>query len=240
VPYRAEGIALRDALRPLEGLLKVGLPRTGVGVDGVSDVENQLASISARWVFPRTGFEVYGEFGREDHSWDLLDFVLEPDHSAFYVVGGSRAWRRGSSVLSARAEVASSQPSHLKSVRREARVYIHSRARQGHTNAGQLLGSPAIAGGGGHVLALEAFTPRGGWSVDWTRTRLRDNWRPEPAGRANPDARVDVLHSLGGEVLVFGAGVDVVLRLRGTWELNRHFGEDAFNVNAAAGARVNF
>jgi hypothetical protein len=230
----------RDLLRPIEEFFKAGLPSTGAGPDSVSDVENQLASVSARWVLPRGGVEVYAEYGREDHGWDLQDLLLQPDHSAFWVAGASRAWRRGGSLLSLRGEVASSQVSHLVAVRRQVRTYTHTRTRQGHTHAGQLLGSPALAGGGGHVLALEAFTPRGGWSVDWTRTRVRDNWGDGPATGAGESPMTDVVHSLGAQALVFGEALDLVLRMRGSWELNRHFRGDEFNLNAAAGIRLNF
>jgi hypothetical protein len=240
IPYGDDGVGVHDFLRPLETFFKAHLGKTGQGPDNRSDAENQLASVFARWVFPRAGLEVYGEYGREDHNWDLLDSFLEPDHTASYVLGGSRAWRRGGTLYSARAELLNSQASHLQTARNQGRWYRHFAERQGHTHRGQLLGSPAAYGGGGSVVAVDAFTPRGGWSVDWTRTRVRDNWGLGAAAVPDPDPRTDVLHSLGGEALVFGRGMDAVFQVRTTWELNRHLEDDAFNLTAGAGLRLHF
>jgi hypothetical protein len=240
IPHDSAGLDSGDYLRPLEALFKVALPATGYGGDRRSDQENQLAAVHARWVLPGSGVEVYGEYAREDHAWDLLDLYLEPDHDSAYLLGGAHAWRRGRSLLWLRAEWVNSQISHLVSARAQALLYRHTRARQGHTHRGQLLGSAAGYGGGGSVVALEAFTPRGRWSLDWTRTRVRDNWGLAPAQEERPEAATDVVHSLGGEAAFFRGPVDVVARLRAGWELNRNFDGDAFNLSAALGLRFGF
>lgn len=230
------GAELRDFFLPLETFFKSSLPDDGETADRAA--ENQLASVHARYVFPRAGAEVYGEYLRDDHSYDLQDFFLEPDHSASWMLGAARAWRRGRSLLWARAEIVSAQPSHIKEVRVQNGMYLHSVARQGHTHLGQLLGTPAALGGGGSILALEAFTPRGRWSVDWTRTRIRDNWGDLAAREPDPDPQTDVVHSLGGEATFFQGPVDVVARMRTSFELNRHFSGDAFNLTASFGVRI--
>jgi hypothetical protein len=224
-----------DFIRPLETFLKSGLPgENGEGQGG----ENQLVSAFARWVLPRAGAEIYGEYARDDHSWNLVDVLVEPDHSAAWMLGGSRAWRRGGSLLSLRAEWVNAQQSHLLTVRSQGRLYRNGTLRQGHTHRGQLLGSPAGFGGGGSVVALEAFTPRGRWSVDWTRTRIRDNWGTAAAETENDEAMTDVVHSLGAEALFFRGPVDALGSLRGSWELNRNFDGDAFNLTASLGVRI--
>lgn len=234
IPWR-DGPGVRQALRPLESFLKVGLP----GVEGeVEGGENQLVSVFARLVLPRAGMEVYGELLRDDHNYNAVDLVLEPDHASAYLLGASRAWRRDRSLLSLRAEWVNAQPSHLRRVRNQGRLYANTTVLQGHTNRGQLLGSPAVPGGGGSVVALEAFTPRGRWSVDWTRTRIRDNWGSRPVDEENEDAVTDVVHSLGTQGLFFLGKTDVVGSLRGSWELNRYLGDDAFNLTASLGVRV--
>lgn len=229
------GVDARDFLRPVETLFKGGLP----GPEGEgSGPENQLASVFARWVLPRAGVEVYGELARDDHSYNARDLIVEPDHTSAYLLGGSRAWRRGRSLLSLRAEWVNAQASHLQEVRNQGRFYRNSSVRQGHTHRGQLLGSPAGFGGGGSVVALEAFTPRGRWSADWTRTRIRDNWGTAAADEENEDAVTDVMHSLGAEALFFRGAVDALASLRGSWELNRNFEGEAFNLTASLGVRI--
>lgn len=231
-PWPLGGLSPRDLAKPFEAIFKAGLGRTGEGPDARSDAGNQLASVFARWVLPGGGVEVWGEYLREDHSWDLLDFVLEPDHSAGYALGARKAWRRGESLLSLRAEWLNTQPGHLRSVRIQGPAYVHFAQLQGHTHRGQFLGSPAAYGGGGATLALEGYTPRGRWKVDLGRERVRGG-RPGPGA-----AEVDVLNSAGAELLLFRRGFDTVSGVRGTWELNRHLGGDAFNLSASLGVRM--
>jgi Capsule assembly protein Wzi len=233
--YNGRDLRARDFLRPVEGFFKSSFS----GPEGEGEtVENQLASAFARWVLPRAGAEIYGEYARDDHSWNLIDFFLEPDHASYYLLGGSRAWRRGGSLTSVRAEWVNAQASHLASVRNQGRFYRNSSVRQGHTHRGQLLGSPAGYGGGGSVVAVESFHPRGRWSVDWTRTRVRDNWGGTAADQPKDDAVTDVIHSLGAEALFFRGPVDALASLRGSWELNRDFQDDAFNLTATVGVRI--
>lgn len=229
------GVSLDDVLRPVEPFFKSARS----GPEGEEAVpENQLASVFARWVLPRAGAEVYGEYVRDDHNWNLRDFLLNPDHSSGYLLGASRAWRRGTSLVSARAEWVNTQASHLETVRNQGHLYRNGSAPQGHTHRGQLLGSEAGYGGGGSVVAVDVFHPRGRWSVDWTRTRVRDNWGGTAATEQKDDAVTDVIHSLGAEALFFRGPVDARASLRGSWELNRHFGDDAFNLTASVGVRI--
>ena len=48
---------------------------------------NQLISLFMRWLFPETHGEIYFEYGREDHSWDMRDLLMEPEHSNAYLMG---------------------------------------------------------------------------------------------------------------------------------------------------------
>jgi hypothetical protein len=230
------GLEAGDLARPLEGFFKVGLNRDEPGSE--RGFENQLASAYLRWVLPRGGVEVYGEYTVEDHNWDLLDFILEPGRKAGYMVGGRKVWRRGGTLLSLRAEWVDTQPRNVNQGRETGLFYRHSATAQGHTVRGQLLGSPAGKGGGGSVVALDGYTPRGRWSVDWTRTRVASPYNeyfaipvPDPQG-------VDVVQSLGGELLWFRGGFDLLARVRASLELNRHFADDVFNLHAALGVRV--
>ncbi len=229
--WPAGGLELDDFIRPLQPFLKENLDPTGEGEDGVSDTANQIASVQARWVLPGSGFELFGEYAREDHNWDVRDFVLEPDHASAYMVGGRKVWVRDGSLLSLRAELVESQVSHLREVRPEGPFYVHTRTTQGHTLRGQVLGTPAVYGGGGSVLALESHSRAGRWQVDWTRTRVGGGLTAEAP-------EVDVIHSLGGEAVLFRGGVDATMGVRGSWNLNRHFGGSAFNLTTELGLRA--
>lgn len=234
-PWPTGGLDAGNLARPLEGFFKAGLNRDEPG--GQEGAENQLASAFVRWVLPRAGVEVYGEYARDDYNWDLLDFILEPDRKAGYMLGGRRVWRSGSTLFSLRAEWVDTQRNNLNQGRETGYFYRHSRVPQGHTVRGQLLGSPAGKGGGGSVLALDGYTARGRWSVDWTRTRVAGPTRAEAFAVEDPTG-VDVVQSLGGEVLWFRGGFDLLASVRGSLELNRHFADDVFNLHASLGVRL--
>jgi hypothetical protein len=222
------GLEAGDLLQPVETLFRETLE------DG-DQSQNQLGAAFFRWTLPRGGFEVYGEFLRDDHNYDLEDLIMEPDRSSGYLLGGRKVWRRADRLRTLRMEWGNSTPSHLGQGSYQALPYHHSIMRQGHTVGGQLLGSPAMAGGGGSVVALETFTPGGRWSIDWTRTRVAS---PRVVG--GESTGVDVVHSLGAEAVWFRGQVDLVTRLRGSVELNRYRADDAFNLNAFVGARLGF
>lgn len=232
------GLEPGDLLDPLQAFLKADLDETGQGSDQHWSPDNQIASAFARWVFPRSGVEVWGEYVRNDHNWDLTDFILEPDHSSGYLLGVRKGWMRGGRLMSASAEWLDTQPTHLLQIRRQGTLYGHGTQRQGHTHRGQILGSPAAFGGGGAVLALEGYTPGGRWRVDLARTRVRGGRASDPP--LATDSLVDVVYALGGEAVLFRRGFDLRAGLRGSYELNRHLRDDSANLTATLGARVGF
>jgi len=228
-PWPTGGPSLADLLQMLRG---------GQGGGTNSLVENQLATAFFRWVLPRSGFEVYGEYGRDDYNLDIRDFILEPDHIGGYTIGFRKAMRRPEGrLLAVRAEVQNLQFSRLAEGRGWAPFYTHSGVPQGHTQLGQVLGSEAGVGGAGTVVAVESYSAKGRWTWSWTRM-LRQQ-RGDPSGAGPPDARgVDVQHALAVERLVFRGRYDLLARTTAVYELNRNFGGDAFNLNLIVGTRV--
>ncbi|HYG66629.1 MAG TPA: capsule assembly Wzi family protein, partial [Anaeromyxobacteraceae bacterium] len=57
------------------------------GEGGDNPEDNQLASLWWRWVFPKAGLELYGEWGREDHDWSVYKFIEDFDHTQAYLLG---------------------------------------------------------------------------------------------------------------------------------------------------------
>jgi hypothetical protein len=204
--------------------------------------EDQLASVFARWVFPHSGVEVYSEYGREDYNANLRDLIEEPDHVGGYTasVGFRKVFASAMRLLVISGELQNQQQprSSFESGRVEP-VYTHSPTPlQGHTQRGQILGSDLGPGGSGATIALDWYSPRGRWSVRWTRVLRADRGTFFSSSQVDPRDR-DVQHALGVEGLLFRGRYDVLAGLTAVYEFNRNFIADAFNLNAVVGVRAN-
>lgn len=143
--------------------------------DPNSSTDNQLASVFARWVLPGGGFELYGEFGREDHNRDPRDLMLEPEQNGAYAIGARKAWVRPDAMIVARAEIVNFQTSIIHRHRPQYAWYRHTFTEQGHTNRGQLLGSElAVGSGAGVTTHVTRLRTDGSWSAGWSRLLVRD------------------------------------------------------------------
>lgn len=143
----------------LRGYLPVILPlaKESNGEEGENSAnQNQLASFFGRWLMPKSHAEVYFEFGRDDHAWNLRDLLLEPFHSRAYMVGFRKMVplknpKKGSLLVG--FEHTQLQNSRSGQYRSSGPWYLHSQIRQGYTNQGQMLG--AGIGPGGNMQTLE-------------------------------------------------------------------------------------
>jgi hypothetical protein len=236
-PWPAGGLTIHNFLKPFQPFLKASVDSTGYGQDLHGDPDDQLASVFARWVLPRAGFEAYGEFLRDDHNWDLQDALLEPDHQSAYMLGLQKLWTRGGGLLVLRGEVMNARRSTLAHVRAQNLTYSSFPTPQGHTLRGQVLGAPDAYGGSGSTVALDGYTRRGRWWVRWDRAERGELADSAGAGVAS---RVDATNALGVERVLFVRGAELTGGVRGVWELNRGYGGDAFNLNATLGFRARF
>jgi hypothetical protein len=111
---------------------------------------DELLSLFMRWVWVKGHGEIYMEFGREDHAWNVRDFFLEPAHSAAYIVGMNKLfalkWRKGE-FIQVNVEIAN-LASNSTTVNRDRNYtepvgywYSHSQVKQGYTEDGQVLGA---------------------------------------------------------------------------------------------------
>jgi hypothetical protein len=223
---------------PIEGLFKSSLSNAKSG----DDATNQLASIYARWVLPHSGFELYGEFGREDHNWDFRDFVLEPDHSAAHMFGFRKAWMSGPQhVLALRAEMLDMRFNTLTRTRGiGAGYYVNATLPQGHTERGQLLGADITAGSGaGAVVAVDRYDATGRWTYSWSRT-LIDTLGSYFVTGLRPARAPEAQHALTVERVRFLGHLDLRAALTAVYDLNRYFVRDVFNLNMITSARWNW
>ncbi len=207
-------------------------------------LDAQLASAYFRWVLPHSGFEVYGEYGRNDYAQDLRDLIQEPDHKGAYMVGFRKVARHSADRLVAvRAELQNMQPSSLAQGRETIPFYTNAFARQGHTQLGQELGSGVGLGGAASVVAVDAYSRAGRWTFSWTRILQAQRATYSAAGgvlppASQPDSKaLDVQHEFAVERLMFLGRCDLLAHVGGVYELNRYFQHNAFNLNLIVSVR---
>ena len=230
MPWRSGGPTLKEVLVPLGWQYRANI--TGTITD------NQLASAFFRWVLPRSGFEAYGEYGRDDYNQNVRDLVLEPDHMGGYTVGFAKALRSAGTVRVIRAEIQNLQFSVLALGRGWDPFYTNAYLRQGHTQRGQVLGSDAGLGGAGSLAALDTYHPGGRWTVSWSRVLRRQRGGFALDSVSDPQG-LDVIHAVSANGLVFRGRYEIIAGLTAVYELNRDFQRDAFNLNLVVGAKVN-
>jgi hypothetical protein len=227
-----EGIPSSYLRKPLQAFLKVNQP----GIDQqIAGSDNQLASFFARWAFRESGLEVYGEYGREDNSYDLRDFMQEPDHQRAYSMGIAKVFGRQPSGFSvARIELMNFQMPPLATTGRgEGSIYVHTPLRQGHTNRGQLLGADIGTGAAAaSTVRWDHYSSGGRWSVFWRRNLRQETSDNSLTAPTTPQIS-DVLHALGFERLKFTRRFDVTTSLTLMRDLSRNFSNSRFNANAA-------
>jgi hypothetical protein len=172
--WRTGGPNLSDLRALWEPFLKEGI----TGKDDLNTIagqaDNQLASVFGRLVLPRSGLEVYAEYGREDHSWDGMDITTEPDHISLVTFGMQKRFGAAAAATYwiAHGEVTNGRVTHLDRIRGEGLFYEHGQLRDGHTLRGQLLGSPFVRGGSGADVGVDRYTASGRLSVRWRRIGL--------------------------------------------------------------------
>lgn len=184
--------------KPFEGIFKKGFPNRGGGPgDDGGDVDNQLASFFARWTFPARGVEANLELFREDHNWDWRDFAQEPENNSAILASVRAITHRSASRLATLTfEYFDGDIRPIAQVRAQGYLYSHGYLRQGHTQRGQLFGTPIGAGAiAGERVAWERFTPTGSFRVNVQRWRTRSVLSTNPeALYLSPDTAIPANH----------------------------------------------
>jgi hypothetical protein len=226
------GVSFGDVVAPLfQSLLK---NRLNAKFGNLGDrPDNQIASLFARWTFPASGFELYGEYGREDNAWDTRDLIVEPDHDVAFMLGFARTWKRpGASLLVLRGELLNSSITDLTRVRHQIPPYVHSPIVQGHTQLGQILGAPSGYAGGGFSLAADFYSEQGRATIT-----LRRMMREPPL---MPTDQRDVLHAVTVDGLLLRNRLDLAPELTLVYNANRNGSGDAYDARLALTARAHW
>jgi len=221
---------IKNITRPLTGIFNNF-------TSGINQGENGYASLFFRWAAAPRGFEVYGEYGREDYTGNTRWLILKPDDLGNLLLGMQRAvLASNGQVRVYRAELVNAELSSNERGQRGFTVHIppytHGTTLQGHTLNGRFLGSATAYGGAGWRVATDRYTTQGRQTFTLERQLLKD-WLPvtAPADDRAPEVR----YALRGEWLRFGAGDrerGVTLGLSYTLNHQTERGHDAVNVQA--------
>ncbi|MHB8837456.1 MAG: capsule assembly Wzi family protein [Gemmatimonadaceae bacterium] len=223
---------LKNTLRPFTGILSNPTKLLN------ETNEDGYASVFFRWSIAPAGFEVYGEYGREDYSGTVRGILEKPDDLGNLLLGAQRATHSSSGTVRVyRAELINAELSAnergQRGFTRPVPPYTHFRVRQGVTVNGQVLGSATAYGGAGWRAARDVYSSAGRESIIVERRLVKD-WLPVAAG---PEGRApEVRYGARYERLRFrakgrelGGGVGV------SYTLNRNTvpGDDSFNLQVA-------
>ncbi len=183
------------------------------------------------------GLEVFGEFGKNDRNVDIRDVVLEPEHNSAWLLGFFKVIGLDSAhagFWTVRAEAASGRVSAIQQIGRgQSTFYDHIPIAQGHTELGQLLGTPLIEQSGGIDLGVDRFTSAGRLGVSLMERQMPpDTWVGMPANQLRSQ------WDLGFGGTIFHGKSDITFQVGHVWDLNRFPGQDVGNSYLRLGTRL--
>jgi hypothetical protein len=122
------------------------------------EIDNQIASVYVRWLFPKSNAEIYAEYAKEDHHYDLRDFLMEPNHIRAYTIGIRKLYTNlYFDLIDISVELNQLEASPVTQVRSQGFFYTHSRIKHGHTNEGQILGAAIGPGSNSQYLGVDFY-----------------------------------------------------------------------------------
>lgn len=202
-----------------------------------SNRDNQLASVFFDARAKSIGFDFYGEFGKNDRNSSVRDLIVEPEHESAWLLGfvkviGLDPYQ--SDFWTVRVEIADARVDALQQLGRgQTTFYDHSLITQGHTELGQLLGSPLIERSGGMDLAVDHFTPGGRLGVE-----LLERQMPPDLGVGMPTNQLRSQWDLGFGGTLFRGKDDLTFQLGRVWDFNRFPGVNGSNYYVRFGKRM--
>lgn len=191
-PGRVPGLTLglaRAVYSPVSGWGQAAgrfadvLGQWDAGRDSTGRAAEQMLALSARWVSPGDGAEVWVEWGRRELPESLRDLMVQPEHGQGYTLGGQLARPLGGNVLRLLAEHTYLEKSPSFRARPTGSWYASARVPQGYTERGQVIGAAMGPGGSGQWLAADLVGRRAEGGVFLGRVRWsNDAYYDKPGG----------------------------------------------------------
>ena len=139
--YKDMGHSLGDFLPIITPLSK----KSNYGEKESAYPNDQRASFFIRWIWLKEKAELYWEYGKEDHSFNLRDFLIDSDHQRAYIFGFRKLIPLHShkeQYVQFNIELTQLAQTGTNPERPEGLIYLHyAGIAQGYTHEGQLLGA---------------------------------------------------------------------------------------------------
>lgn len=195
--------------------------QTGGGNGLVEDARNrdQLVNIFARYVFPSVQTELYGEYGWNDHSYNLRDLTLNPDHSAAYLVGMRKVFPLNTiKYLTIETELTQLEPTNSDIARGAGNWYVHGGVIEGYTNQNQIIGGGVTPGDNTATLRVSISNKLNKQSV--TVERYQHDPRFHTSSWTDWSLALKHQQFINKSILLAG-GIDIVKRRGYNWTTER-------------------
>lgn len=218
-----DGVGASDLLDAFGGFFNKG-ERLEPGGPQVNNLNDQLTSVTARWLLPESGAEFYVEFARNDFAGSITDLALEPDHSRAFTAGFQKTLSVKSGAFVLKGEHTTLGQPATKQLREGAPFYVHGIVTEGYTHRGQLLGAAIGPGSNAQYIGLDRYTSKGRYGMFAERIRYDDDYafgvlsqREEGFLQHQTDL------TIGASMLRFAGVLDWSAGLAMTRQLNRYF-----------------
>jgi hypothetical protein len=131
---------------------------------------DQEISLFSRWLFQKAHAELYVEYGWNDHSYNIRDFIMAPAHSAAYLFGFKKLIPiKSNRKLLIESEITQMQESIDRLVREAGNWYEHSPISTGYTHYNQIMGAGSGFGNNVQMLSIKDINGWKQWGVQMLR-----------------------------------------------------------------------
>lgn len=130
-------------------------------IDEEDQPRDQRISLFVRWLMPESHSEVYFQFAKNDHNYNLRDEFVEIEHQRAYLAGFRKLvpLNTQNEFIQVGIELMQLEAPGNKTIRGSGNFYGHTQVKQGYTNIGQVIG--AGIGSGSNLQSLDLSWVRG-------------------------------------------------------------------------------
>ena len=202
---------------------------------------DQLFSFFSRLVLPESKAEVYAEYGRNDHSQNFRDLILEPEHARGYLVGVKKLFfsNKGDDI-ELFFELTNLQRTSTLQLREQPIWYVHHQIPHGYTNQGQVIGAGIGPGGSSQTIGLNWLKDLSKFGVMFERIVHNNDFyydafaSRQEFGRHWVDLAFNLNKSWVQKRFIYSANLSLVRSLNYQWQYNTELDEnvDVTNLHA--------